>query len=169
MLGQGYLRVCEMFVSLVAFACMLDVSGIGAYGEFSALIGICIVAFLYSAALVVLYSLQPLLSSTPNAALHHLHEHLTLYSLLLDFAVAAMLLSCFIAAAYRCGSTLYINGVSQGIALCKSETGHNVEASIGLEFIAAALFAVSFVLSWRRLMAEGQDKAASAAAAQSKV
>jgi hypothetical protein len=156
-------------VSLVAFACMLDVSGIGAYGEFSALIGINIVAFLYSFALILLYSLQPLLSSTPNAALRHLHDHLTLYSLLLDFAIGAMLLSSFIAAAYRCGSPLYINGVSQGIPLCKSETGHNVEAAIGLEFIAFVLFALSFALSWRRLMAEGQEKAANAAAAQSKV
>ena len=141
-------------MSLVVLACMLDVSGIGAYTELTAVAGVCILVFLYSTLLLPLYVLQPLLASSPSRYVHFLHAHLPLVCLLSDASLTAMAFASFLAAAYRCGSTLYIQGVSQHIPLCQSQAGYNVEASVGLEFVLVLGLAVSTRIEWRRVMAE---------------
>ncbi len=150
----GFFRVCEFILALTSLACMADVAGISNYNELTAVIGIAALTAIYLTPLLVLYALQPLLAANPthNAIVAFVHAHLSLFELVTDFSLAVMLLASFLASAIRCGSTYYVQGVSQGIALCVSENGHNVEASIALEFVLFCFMAVSTRLSWRAIM-----------------
>ena len=144
----------ELVLSLVVLACMLDVSGISAYNEFTAVVGISLLTFLYTALLLPLYVLEPALSRATSPYARFCHAHLPLFCLCFDFALTCMLLASFIASAYRCGSTLYIQGVSQHIPLCQSQAGYNVEVSVGLEFVVCAFMTASTAKEWRRVMTE---------------
>ena len=155
----GYFRVSEFVLALISVACMADVSGISTYNELTAVIGIGSLCIVYLGLLLPLYGLQPLIASNPThaAPLTFLHRHLSLLELIVDFCLTAMLLASFLASAIRCGSTYYVQGVSQGIALCDSESGHNVEASIGIEFLLLCFMAASTRLSWRTIMYPAAD------------
>ena len=150
----GFFRVAELILALVSVACMADVSGISSYNELTAVIGISALTIIYLVPLLPLYALQPVIASNPthNAVLTFLHRHLSLFELIVDFSLTAMLLASFLASSIRCGSTYYVQGVSQGIALCQSESGHNVEASIAMEFALLCFMAASTRLSWRQVM-----------------
>ena len=148
----GFFRVAEFVLALISVACMADVSGISSYNELTAVIGIGSLTIIYLALVLPLYAIQPLIASGKYALLSFLGRHLPLFELIIDFALTAMLLASFLASAIRCGSTFYVQGVSQGIALCSSESGHNVEASIGLEFFLLCFMVASTRLSWRSVM-----------------
>ena len=150
----GFFRVTELTLALISVACMADVDGISPYNELTAVIGIGTLVIIYLVLLLPLYALHPLLAANPthNAILAFLHAHLSLVELLVDCALTAMLLASFLASAIRCGSTYYIQGVSQGVALCGSESGHNVEASVAMEFGLLCFFVASTWVSWRCVM-----------------
>ena len=142
----------ELVLSLVVLSLFFDVSGLRAYSELTAVLGISLLTLLYTTSLLPLYLLHPYLSCTPNPYLHFLHAHTPLLCLLLDFALTCMLLASTVAAAWRCGSTLYVEGVSQHIALCQSQVGYNVEVGVALEFVLTVVMAVSCKLEWGRVM-----------------
>ena len=150
----GFFRVVEFILALVTVACMADVSGVTTYNELTSVIGIGALAIIYLGVLLPLYALQPLLASNPthNGLLAFLDRHLPLLELVVDTCLSLMLLASFLASAIRCGSTYYVQGVSQKIALCQSESGHDVEASIAMEFALLCFMIASTWLSWRSVM-----------------
>ena len=117
----GFFRVTELVLALISVSCMADVSGLSSYNELTAVIGIGVLVVIYLVLLLPLYAIEPLITTntTHNPILAFLNNHLPLCELLIDASLTAMLLASFLASAIRCGSTYYIQGVSQGISLCQ--------------------------------------------------